>query len=98
MKADGLDLIYVIAEVLDKEGRVMPIADNRLQFTIKGAGVIEATGSADLKDSESYVNTSRKAWKGRAIAVVRSNGKTGKVTLRVSSPGLTSASVVLTSR
>ncbi len=98
MKADGQDLIYVIAEVLDKEGRVMPIADNRLQFSIKGAGVIEATGSADLKDSESYSKASRKAWKGRAVAVIRSNGKTGKVTLRVSSPGLTSASVILTSR
>ena len=98
MKADGQDLIYVIAEVLDKEGRVMPIADNRLQFTIKGAGVIEATGSADLKDSESYSKASRKAWKGRAVAVVRSIGKTGKITLNVSSPGLTSTAIVLTAK
>ena len=98
MKADGQDLIYVIAEVLDKEGRVMPIADNRLQFSIKGAGVIEATGSADLKDSESYSKASRKAWKGRAVAVVRSIGKTGKITLNVSSPGLTSTTIVLTAK
>lgn len=98
MKADGQDLIYVIAEVLDKEGRVMPIADNRLQFSIKGAGVIEATGSADLKDSESYSKASRKAWKGRAVAVVRSIGKTGKITLNVSSPGLTSTAIVLTAK
>lgn len=98
MKADGQDLIYVIAEVLDKEGRVMPIADNRLQFSIKGAGVIEATGSADLKDSESYSKASRKAWKGRTVAVVRSIGKTGKITLNVSSPGLTSTAIVLTAK
>ncbi len=98
MKADGQDLIYVIAEVLDKEGRVMPIADNRLQFSIKGTGVIEATGSADLKDSESYSKASRKAWKGRAVAVVRSIGKTGKITLNVSSPGLTSTAIVLTAK
>lgn len=96
MKADGQDLIYVIAEVVDKQGRVMPIADNRLQFTLQGAGIIEATGSADLKDSEAYSGTSRKAWKGRAMAVVRSTSKKGKITLKVSSPGLSSASVVLT--
>jgi beta-galactosidase len=96
MKADGQDLIYVIAEVVDKQGRVMPIADNRLQFTLRGAGIIEATGSADLKDSEAYSGTSRKVWKGRAMAVVRSTSKKGKITLKVSSPGLSSASVVLT--
>lgn len=98
LKADGQDLVYVIAEVLDKEGRVMPIADNRLQFTIKGAGIIEATGSADLKDTEAYVKTSRKVWKGRAVAVIRSTGKSGKVTLKVTSPGLVSASVMLRSK
>lgn len=98
MKADGQDLVYVVVEVLDKEGRVMPIADNRLQFTIRGAGVIEATGSADLKDSEAYINTSRKVWKGRAVAVIRSTVKKGKITLKATSPGLTSASVVLTSK
>jgi beta-galactosidase len=94
MKADGQDLVYVVAEVLDKQGRVVPIADNRLSFTIKGAGVIEATGSADLKDVEAYTKASRKAWKGRAVAVVRSNGKKGRITLKVTSPGLSQASVV----
>ena len=94
MKADGQDLVYVVAEVLDKQGRVVPIADNRLLFTIKGAGVIEATGSADLKDVEAYTKASRKAWKGRAVAVVRSNGKKGRITLKVTSPGLSQASVV----
>lgn len=98
MKADGQDLVYVIAEVLDKQGRVVPTADNRLQFTVKGAGTIEATGSADLKDAEAYCKTSRKAWKGRAVAVVRSTGKAGRITLKVTSPGLSSASVVVSAK
>lgn len=98
MKADGQDLVYVIAEVLDKQGRVVPTADNRLQFTVKGAGIIEATGSADLKDAEAYCKTSRKVWKGRAVAVIRSTGKNGKIALKAFSPGLSSASVVLTAK
>ena len=98
MEADGQDLIFVIAEILDRQGQIVPIADNSLQFSIRGAGTIEATGSADLKDTEAYCKTLRKAWKGRAIAVVRSQKKNGKITLKATSSGLSSASITFTAR
>lgn len=98
LKADGQDLIYLIAEVVDEKGNVVPIADNRLQFSIQGAGTIEATGSADLKDTESYSETSRKVWKGRAMAVIRSLHKPGRITVKVTSPGLRSETIRLISK
>lgn len=98
LSADGQDLAYIVAEVVDKAGNVLPIADNALQFSISGQGKIEATGSGDLKDTEPYTSTSCKAWKGRALAVVRTTHKGGTITLKVTSPGLRSATIKLKSK
>lgn len=95
IKADGQDLSFITVEVLDKDGMVEPNADNRLTFEVKGAGTIAAVGNADLKDMDSYVGNQRKAWKGRAMVVVKSKRKAGKITLKVTSPGLESATLVI---
>lgn len=93
IKADGQDLSFITIEILDKEGIWEPNANNQLTFEVKGAGTLAAVGNADLKDTDGYVSSRRKAWKGRAIAVIKSTRKAGKITLKVSSPGLTSATV-----
>lgn len=93
LKADGQDLVYITVEVLDKNGTLDPNADNRIQFDLKGSGTILATGSADLKDEEPYVQHNRKTWKGRATVVIKAARKAGKITLKATSPGLSSASV-----
>lgn len=97
LTADGQDLSFVTVEVLDKDGRVCPNADNRLTFAVSGAARLAATCSADLKDTVSYVSAERAAWKGRAMGVLRTTGKRGAITLKVTSPGLTGATVKLTS-
>ena len=51
----------------------MLIINNLLK--VKGAGTIVAVGNADLKDTDSYIGYQRKAWKGRAIVVVKVHGK-----------------------
>lgn len=95
IKADGQDLAFVIVEVVDKDGNIVPDASNEIAFSIRGAGTLEATGSADLKDETSYTAPVRKAWKGRAIAVVRSNDNQGKITLKATSKELRPASVTI---
>jgi beta-galactosidase len=96
--ANGEDLSFVTIEITDKNGILQPNAANRLQFKIEGAGSIAAVGNADLKDCDPYVGSTRKAWKGRALVVVRSNHTAGDVTLTVTSPGLTAATInVMTS-
>jgi beta-galactosidase len=36
--ADGTDLVYVDVEVLDEHGRLCPLADDRIDFTLEGEG------------------------------------------------------------
>lgn len=98
LKADNQDLAYITLEVVDRQGRVVPNASNRVSFSANGRGTIEATGSANLNDTEGYFRTDRNTWKGRAGAVVKSSHKPGAITVKATSPGLKSASIRLNAR
>ncbi|MDE5880824.1 MAG: DUF4982 domain-containing protein, partial [Muribaculaceae bacterium] len=93
--ADGQDLVYVVAEVVDDQGRVVPDAAVPVNFTIAGNASIKAAGSADLKCSDNYSTPEATTWKGRAMAVVRASDKKGGATLKATSPKLKGASVKL---
>lgn len=95
---DGQDLTFVTVELTDGNGTVNPIADNALTFEVKGAGSILAVGNADLKDSASYTDAEHKAWKGRALVVLKSNGKRGKITLKARGDGLRTATLAIEAR
>ena len=95
--ANGQDLTFIIVEVADESGLLQPNAENRLHFTIDGPGVIAGVDNANLKDIDPYVATSRKAWHGRALIVVKSTKNVGDIKLSVSSTGLADASVTIKS-
>jgi beta-galactosidase len=52
-------------------------------------------GNGDVKDEDPYYDNRHRVWRGRAIAVVRGNGKGGKATLTVTGNGLPKAQVTL---
>ncbi|MGA9295302.1 MAG: DUF4982 domain-containing protein, partial [Ignavibacteriaceae bacterium] len=91
IKANGQDLSFVTAEITDESGIIQPNADNQLQFSITGTGVISGLDNANLKDLEKYVGNTRKAWHGRAMVVIKSTHKAGEIMLKVNSQGLSAA-------
>jgi beta-galactosidase len=93
--ANGQDLSYITIEITDKDGVFQPNATNRLHFKIDGPGVIAGVDNADMKDTDPYVGNTRKAWKGRALVVIKSTHGAGGVKLTVTSPGLTEAALSL---
>ena len=93
--ANGQDLSFITVEITDANGNIQPNADNRLQFTIKGPGIIAGVDNANLKDLEKYVGNTRKAWHGRAMLVVKSTNYKGDIKLSVDSPGLTSNYIII---
>ena len=52
-----------------------------LNFKIDGPSVIAGVANADMKDTDPYVGNTRKAWKGRALVVIRSNHSVGDIKL-----------------
>ncbi|WP_243349173.1 sugar-binding domain-containing protein [Parabacteroides sp. FAFU027] len=97
IKANGQDLSYVTVEVVDKYGILQPNADNRLQFTVTGPGVIAGADNADLKDTDNYVSNNRKTWHGRAMVVIKSIKNAGEIRLSIRGNGLSEASVIIKS-
>lgn len=91
--ANGQDLSFVTIEITDEAGNLQPNAENQLQFSIEGPGVIAGVDNANIKDTDPYVGTSRKAWHGRALVVIRSTQQAGEIKLTVSSPGLMGESI-----
>jgi beta-galactosidase len=89
--ANGQDLSFITIEIIDIDGILQPNASNHLLFKVEGAGTIAGLDNADIKDCDSYVGNARKAWKGRALIVIRSNHEAGDIKLSVTSPGLEEA-------
>jgi beta-galactosidase len=91
ISANGQDLSFITIELTDKNGNYQPNANNQLQFKVEGSGTIAGVDNADIKDIDQYVASSRKAWHGRALVVIKSKKNAGDITLTVSSPGFPDA-------
>ncbi len=86
--ANGQDLSFITVEITDKDGIIQPNATNRLHFKINGSGVIAGVDNANIKDTDTYVSDTRKAWKGKVLVVIKSTHDAGDIKLTVSSPTL----------
>ncbi len=90
------DLSHVSIEIIDKNGRVVPTSDNDVVFELSGPGRIVGLDNGQQDSHESYQGTHRRAFLGRALALVQSNGRPGEIRLTASSLSLTGASVTIT--
>lgn len=97
IKADGQDLCYITVEITDDKGVLNPNAANQLIFNVSGAGVIVGVDNADLKDTDLYVANKRKAWKGKALIIVKSTKETGAIVISANSEGLSTGDVTIQS-
>ena len=93
--ADGDDLAYVTAELVDAKGQptYLPNADKLLTFKVGGAGVLAGVGNGDPTALESFQNGKRSTFRGRAVAVIRAGHKPGQIRMEVSGDDLRSAVV-----
>ncbi len=93
--ADGQDLVYVVAEVVDEDGNVVPDEDVTLTFSVAGNAEVKASGSADLTTTGSYATDKATTWKGRAMTILKAGAKRGDATLKVTAPGMKPATLKL---
>jgi len=90
------DLSHIAVEIVDSNGRVVPTADNEVVFQLSGPGRILGLDNGQADSHESYQGDRRKAYAGRALALVQSIGRSGEIRLTASSAFLAGASVTLT--
>jgi len=95
--ADGQDLSYITAEILDSKGIRNPLAQNPVHFTIEGPGSILAVGSSNPMGLESFRQPLRKAYQGRCLVIIKSENTPGDIILKASSDGLLPAEILISS-
>ena len=95
LKAGGNDLSFITVRILDKNGNLVPHADNLVEFSISGNGKIAGTDNGYQADTISLKSKKRKCWKGMALAIIQSTEKKGNITLTATSGGLPPATIIL---
>lgn len=86
--ADNRDLCYFDISVTDKEGRVVCEAENELKCNVQG-GELLGIFSGNPCNEDKFTSNTCHAFKGRALAIVRTSQK-GNVSIKVYSEGLAS--------
>ena len=98
LKADGKDMSFVTVKILDKDGNVVPDAENTVNFKISGPGFIASVDNGDPVSHDPFKADYRKAFHGLALAIIQTKEKAGAITLTATSEGLKQATVVLNSK
>lgn len=88
IKANGKDLSYVTATVVDANGNPCPKASNRLHFKVKGNGAYKAACNGDATSLEIFHKPTMKTFNGKLVILVQSTHKAGDIELIVSGDGL----------
>jgi beta-galactosidase len=87
VNADGEDLAFVTVEVLDKEGRAVPTADNLIRFNVSGAGKLIGVGNGDPNCQESDKEPKRSLFSGLAQVILQASKRPGEIRIEAVKEG-----------
>ena len=86
--ANRQDLCFITVEILDKNGNLIPNAENVVKFTVKGNGKITAVGNGNPVSIESFQQPFRKVYEGKCLLIVKSTEMDGVIEITAESTGL----------
>jgi beta-galactosidase len=95
ISANGRDLSFVTVKIVDKEGTLVPYANNLVKFEISGEGFMAGVDNGLQTSHEPFRADYRKAFNGICLAIIQSTEKAGKIKLTAKAEGLEEASVVI---
>jgi beta-galactosidase len=95
INADGKDLSFITVKILDKNGNMVPDADNLVDFKLNGNAFIASVDNGDPVSHDSFKVNYRKAFHGLALAIVQSKETPGNINFTATSKGLQSAALTI---
>src|SRR5512143_351098 len=88
-------IAFVGIEAVDRAGNLIPVETREISVLVSGPGELIALGTGEPTDVGSVQDSRENLWRGQALAIVRSSGTPGRVTVAATVPGLPPARVVL---
>jgi len=98
IKADGSDVAVIKITIKDAKGRVVPIANNLVTFSIEGPGQIIGTGNGNPSSHEPDKASQRMAFNGYCMVLVQSEIVPGEIKLKATSDTLKSDEIIITTK
>ena len=83
LNADGNDLAFITVSLIDKNGTLLPDADDDLQFSVEGAGTFRGVCNGDATSLQVMTEPQMKLFHGQLVVVVQASETAGDITLRV---------------
>jgi len=89
IRASVNDLAYIKTEVIDKDGNVIPYADEvKVKFEISGQGKLSGVGNGSPTDLGSFQQNERKTYNGVCLLIVRPETTPGIINIKATAKGL----------
>ena len=98
LKADGEDMTFITVNILDKDGILVPDADNSIQVGVTGAADFKGICNGDATSTEVFSKPTMKTFHGQLVIGIQSNGKQGDATIKVTGKGLKPATLTVNSK
>ncbi len=95
LAADGKDLAYVTAKVVDMDGNLCPLDGRLMTFSVYGAGKYRASANGDPTCLDIFHEPQMHAFNGLLTVIVQAGETAGNVTLTVNAKGLKGATLSL---
>jgi beta-galactosidase len=92
---DWDNVCKITAEVTDKDGVVIPWANDLISFAVSGPGRIAAVDSADNASHEPFQGSERRVFEGRCVAFIKATGSSGRIRVMASSGELKGGAVLV---
>lgn len=94
--SDKKDMIFCTVTITDANGVMVPDADNLVNFEVTGGGIIAGVDNGYQASMESFKAPYRKAYNGKCLLIIQSNGKKEPVLIKATSEGIQSIELKIT--
>ena len=91
-------MAFVTVNVVDKNGTLVPHADNLVHFKVNGKAFIAGVDNGSQTSHEPFKANYRHAFNGKCLVVLQSDGKSGNIELTASTDSLPDAKVTITAQ
>lgn len=89
------DVSFITATIVDDKGIPCANADNLIKFSVSNSGQIIGVDNGNIISHENYLSPERRAYNGKAIAIIKASQTTGKIEVKAIAEGLQEAIAVV---
>lgn len=86
LDANNDDLAFITIAMTDNRGTIIPTASDTLTIEVSGAGLYQAACNGDATSLTPFVSNKMELFNGMMVAIVRTNGKSGDIKVKVTEP------------